>query len=86
MTGLEGKQVTDVFAGNHYCYALESQSNELYSWGMGSSYVLGTRDDENVYEPTRVHPKMFHENQVKIVGAGALHAIVLTTASQDASS
>ena len=55
--GLDGKKITDIFAGNHYCYALEKESNELYSWGMGGSFVLGTRDDENVYEPLKVHPK-----------------------------
>ena len=81
--GLEGKKITEVFAGNYYCYSLQKDTNELYSWGMGDNYVLGTRDDENVFEPVVVHPKMYHENQVHQVGTGAMHAVVLTTASQE---
>ena len=53
---------------------------------MGSNYVLGTREEDNVYEPLRVHPKQFHENQVHVVGAGAMHIAVLTSASTDAAS
>lgn len=53
---------------------------------MGENYVLGTRDDDNVYEPTRVHPKMFNELSVKLVGAGGQHVVVLTSASQDTNS
>ena len=44
-------------ASGHYCQALASETNELYAWGMGENYVLGTRDDENEYEPKLVHPK-----------------------------
>ena len=41
----------------HYNYALCEESNEVYAWGLGENYVLGTRDDENEYEPKLVHPK-----------------------------
>jgi len=68
---LEGKPISKVFAGNFYNYALDESNNELYSWGMGENYVLGTRDDENSFEPVKVHPKMFFENTVNVVGTGA---------------
>ena len=70
VAGVAGKQISKVYANGHYCYALSEPSNELYSWGMGSNYVLGTRDDENAFEPVQVHPKQFHENKVKEVGLG----------------
>jgi len=38
---------------------------------MGYNYVLGTRDEENEFKPVKVHPKMFHENAVKTIGAGS---------------
>ena len=57
VSGLDGKKITEIYAGNYYCYSLEKETNELYSWGMGSNYVLGSRDEDNLYEPTKVHPK-----------------------------
>lgn len=55
------------------------KSNQLYSWGMGSSYVLGNRDEENEYKPYKVHPKMFEEFPVREMGLGTQHVVVLTT-------
>lgn len=50
---------------------------------MGENYVLGTRDDENEFEPKLVHPKQFMENRVKQIGTGVQHVVVLSTASQE---
>ena len=50
------KKASNVFAGSNYCYALIKSENELYSWGMGYNFVLGTREEENVFEPVKVHP------------------------------
>ena len=57
MSSLDGKDISSVAATGHFCYALSTKSNELYAWGIGENYVLGTRDDENEYEPKVVHPK-----------------------------
>lgn len=75
-----------MFAQGHYNYALSEANNEVYAWGMGENYVLGTRDDENEFEPKLVHPKQFMENRVKHVGAGVQHVVVLTTAEQEPTS
>lgn len=56
---LEDKKVTSVFAGSNYSYALVASVNEVYSWGMGYNYVLGTREEDNVCEPVKVHPMQF---------------------------
>lgn len=50
---------------------------------MGENMVLGTRDDENKFEPTLVHPKMFFECDIREVGAGAQHVVVLAGADKD---
>lgn len=50
---------------------------------MGSSYVLGNRDEENEYKPYKVHPKMFEEFPVREVGLGTQHVVVLTTNNLD---
>lgn len=75
--------ISKVFAGSNYCYALSEVENKLYSWGMGFNYVLGSREEDNLFTPTQVHPKQFHENVVKLVGTGAQHIVVLTTDSPD---
>ena len=50
------------FASGCYSYVLSRERNELYSWGIGYSYVLGTREEDNEFTPYKVHPKMFEEN------------------------
>lgn len=70
MASLSEKAISKVFAQGHYNYALSEATNEVYAWGMGENYVLGTRDDENEFEPKLVHPKQFMENRVKHVGLG----------------
>ena len=46
---------------------------------MGSSYVLGNREEDNQYTPYKVHPKMFEEFPVREVACGTLHCVVLAT-------
>jgi hypothetical protein len=48
---------------------------------MGENYVLGSRDDDNQHTPYKVHPKMFEEMPVLMVGTGTQHIVVLTTDS-----
>jgi alpha-tubulin suppressor-like RCC1 family protein len=75
------------FAKGNYSYILETpegnKSHQLYSWGMGENYVLGSRDDDNQFYPYKVHPKMFEEFPVLQVGAGTQHVVVLTSENQD---
>jgi hypothetical protein len=79
--------VKAVYAKGNYSYVLEmpegSRTNQLYSWGMGENYVLGSRDDDNQFFPYTVHPKMFEELPVLMVGAGTQHVVILTSDSQD---
>jgi alpha-tubulin suppressor-like RCC1 family protein len=56
---LSEKAISKVFACGHYCYALAEPTNELYAWGMGENYVLGTREDDNEFEPKLVNPMQF---------------------------
>ena len=65
VTALAEKQISKVYAKGHYCYAISESANEVYSWGLGMNCVLGTREEDNMYEPFQVHPKQFHENKVK---------------------
>ena len=55
------KQISKVFAGSNYCYGLNETTNELWSWGFGYNYVLGTKEEDNCWIPTLVHHKMMYE-------------------------
>lgn len=75
-----------MYAKGNYSYILEkgsSKTNQLYSWGMGENYVLGSREDDNQYKPYTVHPRMFDEFPVLMLGAGTQHVVVLTSDSQE---
>ena len=50
---------------------------------MGENYVLGTRDDESVFKPTIVHPRMFEERKVVMMGNGTQHAVALVLESPE---
>lgn len=73
---------------SHYTIALakgpEDKTSQMYSWGIGSSYVLGNREEENQFTPYKVHPKMFEEFPIHQAQAGTLHACVLAGESVDA--
>lgn len=47
----EDAVITSISAGKNYNYAINSATNEVYSWGFGENYVLGTKEDESVYLP-----------------------------------
>lgn len=66
------KIISKVEASGNYCYALElnDSSNQLYSWGMGSSYVLGNREEDNEFHAFIVNPKMYEELPVQQVACG----------------
>jgi len=68
---LTEKKITNIAAGSNFCYALDQIKNEVYSWGMGYNYVLGTREEETEHIPVKVHAKMFHELPVKVIAPGS---------------
>ena len=48
---------------------------------MGYNYVLGTREEDNMFEPVKVSPKMFFECKVRAVGTGSQHVVVLASST-----
>ena len=79
----EGQLITKVFSGGNYCYAINEKTNDVFSWGFGENYVLGTREDENCFLPNLVNPKMFYDCKVRYIGTGNNHCVVLTSASPE---
>lgn len=49
-----------VAAAGHFSYAYNLQDQRFFSWGMGNSYVLGTREEDSVYSPFEVDKMIYH--------------------------
>lgn len=62
---------------------MNTETNTTYSWGLGECYVLGTKEDDSVFEPFNVHPKQYYEAKVRYVGCGDQHVVVLCSKNAD---
>mmetsp|Transcript_49913 Transcript_49913/g.57474 ORF Transcript_49913/g.57474 Transcript_49913/m.57474 type:complete len:656 (-) Transcript_49913:138-2105(-) len=72
------EKVKDIFSASSYSYCLK-EDNTAYSWGCGDQFVLGTRNEDTVFEPTKVNPKQFNEMKVIDLALGSQHVIFLAT-------
>ena len=59
--------------------------NEVYSWGFGENFVLGTLKDNNEPEPHCVNPKVFEERKVLQFALGTQHVVALASTTEDGS-
>lgn len=63
------KKMTSIAAAGQYSYCIRD-NNEVYSWGFGENFVLGTLKDDNEYLPHCVNPKMYEERKVHQLALG----------------
>ena len=77
-------KIKQIYSGTNFNYAIsDSDDNDVYSWGMGDNYVLGTRDEDVVYEPTLIPAGFFKNEKVITFGLGAQHVVALTLADKN---
>lgn len=55
---------------------IDERLNVVYSWGIGNSYVLGTRDEDTRYTPYEVPQDMYKHLNPLTVSCGTLHVVV----------
>jgi hypothetical protein len=59
-----------------FSYAFDKNNNQVYSWGTGDSYVLGTKEEDDANTPYAI-PKEFFKNQIiNNITLGANHVII----------
>ena len=51
---------------------------------MGENFVLGNRDDCNLFTPYCLDPRMFEENTAIMMACGTMHAVALTKDGSEA--
>ena len=68
------EKVTQIMAAAHYNICC-SETNQLYSWGLGFSYVLGNGKDEEVREPYSIKPEFFNNKTIGKLSLGSNHVV-----------
>jgi regulator of chromosome condensation len=59
-----------------FSYALDKNNNQVFSWGTGDSYDLGTKEEDDANTPYEI-PKEFFKNQIiNNISLGANHVII----------
>lgn len=74
--GLSDKFVVCVSCGEAQSFAL-TDDGELFSWGMGSNYQLGTGSDDDALEPVQIISKQTEGKRIIRVSSGGQHSIFL---------
>ena len=54
----------------------ERKINKVYLWGIGNSYVLGTKDEDTRFTPYLVSSDMYKDLSPLSVSCGTLHVVV----------
>jgi regulator of chromosome condensation len=70
--------VAHIASGGHFNYAV-TVSGQVFSWGQGDNYVLGTGSERSESRPALVNPKLFNSEAVLCAVAGGQHGLFLTT-------
>lgn len=55
------RQIDSICSSENYNYAFNINENQAYSWGVGTSYVLGNKKEDNEKIPFTI-PKEFYKN------------------------
>ena len=78
VTSLDNENISMVACGEAVSFAISSKG-DLFSWGLGSCYQLGTGDEDDAFSPTRVEGKNLKVDSQEVleVSAGGQHTALL---------
>lgn len=62
-----------IFCGSTFSYALNSSTNQIYTWGDGDHYVLANGKEEPELFPYQVKPFFTKEQTILDIALGAQH-------------
>ena len=71
------EKVDDIFATYLYFYAINKENNNVYSWGMGESYVLGNRKEKQEQKPYLIKSAFYKNLKVTDISLGCSHVAVV---------
>ena len=71
------ENVDDIFATYLYFYAINYEKNNVYSWGMGESYVLGNKKEKQEKKPYLIKSAFYKNLKVTDISLGCSHVAVV---------
>jgi len=75
VTSLQSECI-EVACGTAVSYAV-TEKGECLAWGMGTNGQLGTGEEEDVYEPTKMKGKQLEGKKVLVVSSGGQHTVMI---------
>ena len=78
---LSGRQVSDVSCGTAVSFAVDADSGEVFSWGMGTNGQLARADggEDDAWVPEVMAGKQLDERRVLLASGGGQHTMLLAT-------
>ena len=78
---LSGRQISDVSSGTAVSFAVDADSGEAFSWGMGTNGQLARADggDDDAWVPEVMAGKQLEERRVLLASGGGQHTMLLAT-------
>ncbi|KRX01636.1 Regulator of chromosome condensation 1/beta-lactamase-inhibitor protein II [Pseudocohnilembus persalinus] len=79
----EELQVKEIHCGTNFSYAFTTNEDyQLYSWGMGLNFVLGSRGETTRYKPWNLfQDKVLNDEQVQQLALSSQHVNYITSES-----
>ena len=72
-------KIDEIYASYEFFYAKNNLTNKIYSWGMGASYILGTKKENDLDSPNLINHLFFKNLYVKDISLGNAHVVVYLT-------
>lgn len=73
----ERNRVENIVSSANFCYAVNYSEQKVYSWGFGTSYVLGNKkEDENISTPFHVDREFYLNKRIEQLSLGVQHVMV----------
>ena len=61
------------------CSFAVTATGELYSWGMGTNFQLGSSSEDDIWTPEKVTGKRIENRKILSVSAGGQHTALLVS-------
>jgi regulator of chromosome condensation len=69
-------KLNKICSSTNFSYAMDTENNQIYSWGMGENYVLANKSDDTVFSPFTVPKTFYKDKTVDQLSLGAQHVVV----------
>jgi len=66
-------KINQIVSSSNFNYALDTENNKVYSWGIGMNHVLGNKSDNDEKLPFTIPNEFFQNKIIGQIGLGGQH-------------